>query len=165
MDQETYLAMSMYITFHLKRKTGEMDHFMSFSRSTDIYHCFDEYAIPFYFKDPEPFAQITQEMLDQILNEISTARQKCQEELKVLYRLADKPIVHSVLELADKLREMYAEDIECTEDLVREILWREERVQGLNKTETQIEFMKHILDAMDPNNENRPFEGIYANVG
>jgi hypothetical protein len=39
---------------------------------------------------------------------------------------------------------MYAEDIECTEDLVREVLWREEHVQGLNKTETQIEFMKRI---------------------
>jgi hypothetical protein len=60
---------------------------------------------------------------------------------------------------------MYVDYIECTEDLVREVLWREERVQGLNTTETQIEFMKHILDAMDPNNENRPFEGIYANIG
>ena len=157
--------MSMYIHFHLKRKSGEMDHFLSYSRNTEIYHCFDENGIPFHYKDPEPFAQITEKMLDQILNEISTDRQKCQEELKVLYRIADKPIVHSVLELADKLREMYADDIDCTEDLVREILWREEHVQGLNKTETQIEFMKHILDAMDPNNENHPFEGIYANIG
>lgn len=157
--------MSMYIHFHLKRKSGEMDHILSYSRNTEIYHCFDEYGIPFHYKDPEPFAQITEEMLDQILNEISTDRQKCQEELKVLYRIADKPIVHSVLELADKLREMYADDIDCTEDLVREILWREERVMGLNKTETQIEFLKDILEEMACNIENRPFEGIYANIG
>ena len=157
--------MSMYIHFHLKRKSGEMDHFLSYSRNTEIYHCFDEYGIPFHYKDPEPFAQITEKMLDQILNEISTDRQKCQEELNVLYRIADKPIVHSVLELADKLREMYADDIDCTEDLVREILWREERVMGLNKTETQIEFLKDILEEMACNIENRPFEGIYANIG
>lgn len=165
MAKTTDIVMSMYISFHLKRKSGEMDHFLSYSRNTDIYHCFDEYGIPFYYKDPEPFAQITENMLDQIMNEISADRQKCQEELKVLYRLADKPIVHSVLELTDKLREMYVDDIECTEDLVREILWREERVQGLNKTETQIEFLRDILIEMKYNSENRPFEGLYANIG
>ena len=59
--------MSMYIHFHLKRKSGEMDHFLSYSRNTEIYHCFDEYGIPFHYKDPEPFAQITEKMLDQMI--------------------------------------------------------------------------------------------------
>ena len=157
--------MSMYITFHLKRKTGEMDHFLSFSRNTDIYHCFDEYGIPFYYKDPEPFEQITEKMLDQILSDISSDRQKCQDELKVLYRLSDKSVVSSVLELTEQLRDMYVEEIECTDNLVREILWREDIMQNLNKTQTQIEFLKDILRQMEGNCENRPFEGIYANIG
>ena len=157
--------MSMYITFHLKRKTGEMDHFLSFSRNTDIYHCFDEFGIPFYYKDPEPFEQITEKMLDQILSDISSDRQKCQDELKVLYRLSDKSVVSSVLELTEQLRDMYVEEIECADNLVREILWREDTMQDLNKTQTQIEFLKDILHQMEGNCENRPFEGIYANIG
>ena len=165
MDQKTDLTMSMYITFHLKRKTGEMDHFLSFSRNTDIYHCFNEFGIPFYYQDPEPFEQITEKMLDQILSDISSDRQKCQDELKVLYRLSDKSVVSSVLELTEQLRDMYVEEIECTDNLVREILWREDMMQDLNKTQTQIEFLKDILHQMEGNCENRPFEGIYANIG
>ena len=103
-------------------------------------------------------------MLNDILNEISSERQVYQEALKVLYRLSDKDVNQAVMELSDQLRDKYAYQIECTDDLVREILWREEEVQELNRVKVQVEFLKDMLNEMKYN-EDCPFEGIYANIG
>ena len=158
--------MSSYICFHLKRKGVEKkDHFLSYCRSTKIYQCFNDCGIPFYYDDPEPFAEITEKMLNDIQNEISSERQTYQEALKVLYRLSCKEVTQAVMELSDQLRDKYACQIECTDDLVREILWREEEVQELNRTEVQIEFLKDMLDEMKYDKDDSPFEGIYANIG
>ena len=157
--------MSSYICFHLKRIGVEKkDFFLSYCRPTKIYRCFKDCGIPFYCNDPEPFAEITEKMLNDILNEISSERQVYQEALKVLYRLSDKDVNQAVMELSDQLRDKYAYQIECTDDLVREILWREEEVQELNRVKVQVEFLKDMLDEMKYN-EDCPFEGIYANIG
>ena len=158
--------MSSYIYFHLKRKGGEKkDLFLSYCRSTKIYQCFNDSGIPFYYSDPEPFAEVTEKMLNDILNDISSERQAHQDVLKTLYRLSDKSVVQSVLELEGQLREKWIGEIECTDDLVGAILWREEEVRELNTVEVQIEFLKDMLNEMKYNKDNCPFEGIYANVG
>ena len=158
--------MSSYICFHLKRKGGEKkDLFLSYCRSTKIYQCFNDSGIPFYYSDPEPFAEVTEKMLNDILNDISSERQAHQDVLKTLYRLSDKSVVQSVLELEGQLREKWIGEIECTDDLVGAILWREEEVRELNTVEVQIEFLKDMLNEMKYNKDNCPFEGIYANVG
>lgn len=62
--------MSSYICFHLKRKGVEkMDLFLSYCRSTKIYQCFQDSGIPFYYSNPEPFAEVTENMLNDILFE------------------------------------------------------------------------------------------------
>ena len=158
--------MSSYIYFHLKRKGGEKkDLFLSYCRSTKIYQCFNDSGIPFYYSDPEPFAEVTEKMLNDILNDISSERQAHQDVLKTLYRLSDKSVVQSVLELEDQLREKWIGEIECTDDLVGAILWREEEVRELNRVEVQIELLNDMLSEMKYDNDDCPFEGIYANIG
>ena len=158
--------MSSYICFHLKRKGVEkIDLFLSYCRNTKVYQCFSGSGIPFYYSDPEPFAEVTEKMLNDILHDISSERQTHQDVLKTLYRLSDKSAVQSVLELEDQLREKWIGEIECTDDLVGAILWREEEVRELNRVEVQIEFLKDMLNEMKYDNDDCPFEGIYANIG
>ena len=85
--------MSSYICFHLKRKGVERkDLFLSYCRSTKIYQCFHDSGIPFYYSNPEPFAEVTEKMLNDILHDISSERQAHQDVLKTLYRLSDKSV-------------------------------------------------------------------------
>ena len=81
-----------------------MDLFLSYCRNTKVYQCFSGSGIPFYYSDPEPFAEVTEKMLNDILHDISSERQTHQDVLKTLYRLSDKSVVQSVLELEDQLR-------------------------------------------------------------
>ena len=98
---------------------------------------------------------------------MAMAKKNLRKEINEISRISKNipSLMETIHFSPEREREMYAEDLDCTEDLVREILWREERVMGLNKTETQIEFLKDILEEMACNIENRPFEGIYANIG
>ena len=109
--------------------------------------------------------EVTEKMLNDILHDISSERQTHQDVLKTLYRLSDKSAVQSVLELEDQLIEKWIGEIECTDDLVGAILWREEEVRELNRVEVQIEFLKDMLNEMKYDNDDCPFEGIYANIG
>ena len=157
--------MSSYICFHLKRKGVEKkDLFLSYCRSTKIYQCFHDSGIPFYYSNPEPFAEVTENMLNDILSDISSERQTHQDVLKTLYRLSDKSVVQSVLELEDQLRDKWIGEIEGTDDLVGAILWREGEVRELDRVEVQIEFLKDMLDEMKYDKDDCPFEGIYANI-
>ena len=66
--------MSSYICFHLKRKGVEKkDFFLSYCRPNKIYRCFKDCGIPFYCNDPEPFAEITEKMLNDINIEVKNA--------------------------------------------------------------------------------------------
>ena len=116
--------MSSYICFHLKRKGVEKkDFFLSYCRLNKIYQCFKDCGIPFYCNDPEPFAEITEKMLNDILNEICKI---CKSRLFILVYshiyLLDKRRNHLVQLLIDDLDFRLVDDIIQSRVLLEEIL-------------------------------------------